>query len=297
MSAPIIIAGASGYIGTNLLARLDPTTSVACISRSRPDNHLGLQPKDYIFLHYDNAVRGELTGLNGFKGGTLVHLIGAGRGTRPLDIWEANVASTKMLTDMAFKLRLSRIIYLSGFGIPSNSSSSYYQAKQHAERIIVDSGLRYLILRCSYIVGRQDEITPDIIAGAIRGHCEIPGGGEYQIQPVFIDDLVSVIVAALHNPAHLNEFIDVIGEAVSFGAFVRRLLKRLGIACEVHSRNVEEFIRDAVLSDRPSLSLDELAILLADVVGSPSQQVYGVKIRNVEAIIESIATQWNNYAR
>ena len=291
MPTSTIVAGASGYIGSHLVNRFEPGAKVACISRAELPNS-GSKPSDHIFVPYDDIVRGDWSKLGGFAGGSLVHLIGTGRGMQSLDIWSANVASTEMLLQMAKQLKLSRIVYLSGFGIPSSSSSSYYQAKQQAERLIIDSGFPHLILRCSYVVGRQDELTPAIIDNAIDGRCEIPGSGKYRIQPLFIDDLVSVILAVLSSNTQVSKTVDVLGEAVSFEAFVRKLLKRLHIECELHSRTIEEFVREAVLSDNPALSLDELGILMSDIVGPPTRQVFGVKIRGIEAVIESVSAQW-----
>ena len=129
------------------------------------------------------------------KTSCLVHLVGASRDTRHASIWDANVETTRTLVNFAETTGLSRIVFLSGHGVTSDSSDPYFRAKAEAESLIASSSIPSTILRCSYILGVGDELTPQIFAGMRNNRVEIIGDGSYRFQPLIVDDVVSVILA------------------------------------------------------------------------------------------------------
>jgi NADH dehydrogenase len=147
MTAPrIIIAGATGYLGSRL-RRHAPAGRIAgvVVRRLLPDlpgvkwtmGPAGIEP-----IHREAA-----------QGCVLFHFIGGGRGRRSRDLYDLNVRSTEMLCAFAQACGVRRIVYMSGFGVRGETSSAYFQAKAEAEAVIKASGIDHAIMRCSYVLG------------------------------------------------------------------------------------------------------------------------------------------------
>jgi uncharacterized protein YbjT (DUF2867 family) len=193
-----------------------------------------------------------------------------------------------MLVDFARRSGVRRIVYMSGFGVGGESSAAYFQAKREAEEIIRTSGIDHAIMRCSYVLGGEDEFKPWLLSEIAGGVVHLPGGGDYRIQPVHIDDLMRCFVALAEKDGRLDGIYDFIGEPIGFKDFIGRLLLRLGASVRIEASSIEAFVREAVVRPDPTFSLDELAILLCDVVGPWTVDVAGVRPRS--ATIAAIAS-------
>ena len=88
-----------------------------------------------------------------------VHLVGIGTETEKESFEEVNVELTKKIVDVCKKSKIKKIIYFSGLGVSSKSTSDYFISKFKAERLIIKSGLDYTIFRPSYIIGKDDYLT------------------------------------------------------------------------------------------------------------------------------------------
>ena len=66
---------------------------------------------------------------------------------------------TKKIIKLCKKTKIKKIIYISGLGVTSKSTSAYFISKYKAEQEIIKSGLDYTILRASYIIGKNDSLT------------------------------------------------------------------------------------------------------------------------------------------
>jgi len=281
----VIIAGATGYLGTRLLRRLPPERIAGVIAR-RPSLALpGVQ-----WLIGEAGI--EATRPQEAEGCVLFHLIGSGRGRRSRDLYDTNVRSTEKLVDFAAKTGVRRIVYMSGFGTGGETSSAYFQAKREAEEVVERSGLDHAILRCSYVLGGDDEFKPWLTASIAEGIVRLPGSGAYRIQPIYVDDLVSCFLALADVPGRLAATYDFVGEPVTFRAFIERLLARLGAHATVGEASIEDYVRAAARRVDPVFSLDELAILLSDIVGPWTETVAGVHPRAAEAVIDAIVAEF-----
>jgi NADH dehydrogenase len=290
-SPRIIVAGATGYIGTRLLRRLPPERVAGVIVR-RP--HPALPGVKWLM----GPAGIEATDLAAARDCVLFHFIGGGRGRRARDIYDLNVRSTDMLVEFAKRSGVRRIVYMSGFGVGGESSAAYFQAKLEAEGIIQSSGIDHAIMRCSYVLGGEDEFKPWLLSEIAGGVVHLPGSGEYRIQPVYIDDLMRCFVALSEKADRLDAVYDFIGEPITFKDFIGRLLARLGVPTPIESSSIEPFVRETVVRPDPTFSLDELAILLCDVVGPWTTDVAGTRPRSAdEAVAAIIAELPEEFAR
>jgi uncharacterized protein YbjT (DUF2867 family) len=138
------------------------------------------------------------------------------------------VANTQILIQAAKEAGVRRIVHLSIANPSIDSHLPYYSGKAQVERAIVDSGLSYAILRPTVIFGAED-ILINNIAWFTRHFpvFAIPGSGQYQIQPIFVEDIANVAVDAGREKDNL--IFDAVGpEIFTFERLVRLIANVVG---------------------------------------------------------------------
>jgi uncharacterized protein YbjT (DUF2867 family) len=131
------------------------------------------------------------------------------------------VANSRILIQAAKEAGVRRIVHLSIANPSIDSPLPYYSGKAQVERAIMDSGLSYAILRPTVIFGVED-ILINNIAWFVRHFpiFAIPGSGQYQIQPIFAEDIADLAVSAAQKKDNLT--IDAVGpEIFTFENLVR----------------------------------------------------------------------------
>lgn len=289
LTSPLIITGATGFVGGHLLSHVRAAhLQVLPVVRSRKR---GASLAQREFLEF-----GEMTGARleklGFAGSCVIHLIGpSGDESRP-STWDSIVGTTESVVSAAKEANCRRIVYLSGFGVTLQTTNTFFKAKAVAEEIIQSSTIPYSIFRCSYILGNGDELTPAIVGALRKGQVEIPGDGSYRIQPLHISDVVQVIVNAAAQTTSESVTIDLLGEPISYRHFVTLLALRIHPQAEIIPVPIEDFIRRAVFCSNPDFDVDELAILVCDKVGRPTGTCFGVDLTSVEKLIARICANY-----
>lgn len=276
-----IVTGANGFIGQHLLRRLR-RDGEGVLPISRSFSHIedeGISFKDMTARAIVDKRFGEAC---------IVHLIGP---TKDEDIRETLVETTKVMCDLAQEIGATRFIYLSGFGVNHQSTNLYFRSKYQAEEAIRKSGLPFTILRCSYIFGQGDELTPFLLNELDSGRVEIPGDGCYRIQPLYVGDVVEIVRNAGQQRSDECQLISLLGEAVSYLDFVTDLAKRVSPNADINMQPVDIFMREAVLESDPRFSLTELAILLLDIVGEQTRQCFGVTPRGRDELLDILTRQ------
>ncbi len=132
---------------------------------------------------------------------------------------------TKHCVEAAEEHGVSRFVQLSALGADSDGSTHYLRAKGRAEKIVRGSGLDWTIFRPSVVFGEGSEflsftrkLTPPVVA-------PLPGGGETRFQPIYVEDLVGMLVEAL-EPEHVGETYGIGGPEVLTLAAVAKLARR-----------------------------------------------------------------------
>ncbi len=116
---------------------------------------------------------------------------------------------------------------------------------------------------------------------------EIPGDGSYRFQPIYIDDVVEVILHAVSLEGNQSLVFDLLGPVISFSAYVDLLSVRSGLKATIRHEKLERFIRQATLSSDPTFTTGELAVLVCDIVGPVTENCFGVRIRGIEETLDS----------
>lgn len=229
----ILITGATGYIGRHLVARLvslgeRPRCLVRDVQRAAK-----VLPGDKVELvQGDTTVAGTLdAAVNGIE--TIIHasFLTADRKESPGNRYEeTNIQGTANLINAAKVVGVKRMIEISGLGTKADKPGSYMQGRYLAEKMLIDSGLGWTIIRPSVLFGKDAPFIKGL-AELIRTAPVVPliGGGKTMFQPIYVEDVVTVIVKVLEDPQRTNGKIYTIGgpEQYSFKQVLDLLLNAM----------------------------------------------------------------------
>jgi uncharacterized protein YbjT (DUF2867 family) len=211
----LLITGATGYIGRHLVARLiergeRPRCLVRDIKRAER-----ILPADKVEL-----VLGATTQPTSLEAAmhnieTIVHAAFVTADHKQVvsnEYEKTNVEGTANLIRAAKAAGVKRIVEISGLGTKPDKPGSYMQGRYLAEKMLVDSGLDWTIIRPSVLFGKDAPFIKGL-ADLIRTAPVLPliGGGKTMFQPIYVEDVVTVIIKVLEDPARTNSHIYTIG--------------------------------------------------------------------------------------
>jgi uncharacterized protein YbjT (DUF2867 family) len=199
----ILITGATGYIGRHLVSRLvaqgeHPRCLVRDMKRAAailPAGQVELAQGDTI---NPASLKVAVRGID-----TIVHaaFITADQkesaGNRYKD---TNVRGTANLIQAAKDAGVKRIIEISGLGTKQDKPGSYMQGRYLSEKMLKESGLAWTIIQPSVLFGKDAPFIKGL-ADLIRTAPVVPliGGGKTMFQPIYVEDVVTVIVKVLED--------------------------------------------------------------------------------------------------
>ncbi len=198
---PLFLTGAGGFVGRRVLERLAalPGVEVRCLAR-RPDSLATAVPPrpGWRYLAGDftdlEACRAALAGAE-----TVLHL-GAVTGKAPRRAYlEVNARGTETLVRAAREQRVSRFILVSSVaaGFADRRYYHYAASKRAAEQAVAASRLDYLVIRPTMVFGPGSPVQAGLTRLATLPVALLFGSGEVLVQPVHVDDLAQLLVAAL----------------------------------------------------------------------------------------------------
>ncbi len=166
------------------------------------------------------------------------------------------VHNTLRLFDAAKRAGVPRIVHVSITNPSLDSPLPYFRGKAELEAALKALGVSYAILRPTVLFGEED-ILVNNIAWMLRRFplFGVFGDGSYRLQPIFVDDLAALAVAATTSNDSIT--IDAIGpETFTY----RELVQLVGRAIR-HERPIVKI--------SPSLGLfvsHALGVLVGDVI-------------------------------
>jgi NADH dehydrogenase len=141
---------------------------------------------------------------------------------------ETNVHGTANLINAAKAAGVKRIIEISGLGTKPDKPGSYMQGRYLAEKMLMESGLDWTIIRPSVLFGKNAPFIMGL-TDLLRISPVVPliGGGKTLFQPILVDDVVTVIIKVLDEPEQRSRKIYTIGgpEYYSFSQVMDELLR------------------------------------------------------------------------
>jgi uncharacterized protein YbjT (DUF2867 family) len=210
----ILVAGGTGFIGTNLCEELDDRGhDVTALSRDPGGADLppGIERAMGDASAYDSivdAVAGHDAVVN------LVSLSPLYKPPEGTNHYEVHLEGTRNLVRACEEHGVTRFVQMSGLGADPDGPTDFLRAKGQAETVVADSDLEWTIFRPSVVFGDGGEFleftktltTPYVTA--------LPEGGETRFQPIWVGDLVPMLADALEDESHVGKAYDVAGPQV-----------------------------------------------------------------------------------
>ncbi len=141
------------------------------------------------------------------------HLAGTERAGSEADLNGVDIDGTAILAEAAAQVGVQRFLYLSHIGADRASAFPVMKAKGIAEGLIKKSGVTYTIFKSSAVFGPGDQFTTviDKILRSFPLFFFIPGDGLINLQPLWIEDLVTSMTWALEEPKTQNQTLSIGG--------------------------------------------------------------------------------------
>jgi NADH dehydrogenase len=288
----LAVVGGTGFVGRGLLRALAQSSHDVVVVSRRPPKNIPAA-KNFQFAAGDIHDAKSLD--KAFTGAQVVyHLVGIIAETRELTFEKTVIQGTGNLIDAARACGVKRIIYLSALGTSDKPFTKYFRAKWESEEIIRNSGLEFVILRPSFVFGPED-ISINKFARIFKWlpFAPVMGDGRYKVQPIFIDDLASVMVASLDNRRAVNQTIEIGGpEVLEFRELVQIIKKSLNIRrfnlyipfwlMMINAWVIERFLKPA------PVTVDQLKMLRAGGVADNSKllEIFGINLTSFESKIK-----------
>ena len=221
----ILITGATGFIGRELIRNFPDKENITCIVRKESKFLSELNIKT---INCDLLDKESLKNcLKDFE--IVIHLAGIVNTPSKKEFEEKNVTLTKNLLYACKANNIKKFIFISTAVVVSKVQGPYSQSKIDAEQLVKTSGIDYVILRPSVVYGEEDTKNLTGIVNIVKKFPIIPiiGSGNQKMQPVHIKDVVQAIIKSSISEIK-NKVYFVAGPAtISFESLINLVAKSL----------------------------------------------------------------------
>lgn len=203
----VLITGASGFVGKNLVLKLSETEAVRILAR-KTSNIKVFKDRSNIEIVYGELEKNQgldaaLTGID-----SVIHSAARTYGRTFNEYYRSNVEATQNLIDAMDRQKVKKIILISthaGCG-PCESNepicethqpkpvSFYGRTKILSESVVKRSQLEYIILRPVSVYGPHDTDFLKVIKMIQKGICPAIGHGNMYINLIYVQDFVDLII-------------------------------------------------------------------------------------------------------
>jgi uncharacterized protein YbjT (DUF2867 family) len=229
----ILVTGASGYVGNNLVRRLvEAGQPVRALVHNRAKAEARLSDlNDRIEIATGDVTRPETLApaMDGVT--SVIHLVAVAIEHGDLTYERVNFQGTVNVVNAAKAAGVRRLIFMGQNGSNSALPYPFLASKGKAQEAVAASGLDWTALRPSVIWGPQDEFA-NIQARLIKLTpllFPIVGDGQARFQPVWVGDVVEAAVRCLDDDRTIGQVYALGGpEVLTYAEIVGRVLKALG---------------------------------------------------------------------
>jgi len=225
----ILVTGAAGFIGRDVLARLlDRGWRVKAMVRRTPSPP---------FPSHDKleAVRADMRDADSLRKAianvaVVVHLAAA-KSDEP-ESYDVNVGGAKRLIEACNAAGCTRIINISTQSAKIPRKGTYAQTKNEADKIFHCSGLQVTTFLPSIVYGEQRSGVFGTVLQCVQRLPVVPvlGNGKWVSAPIYVSDVSGAIISSIENDNTASKMYDLGGpDVISFDALIDKICAELGI--------------------------------------------------------------------
>ena len=223
----VLVTGGDGFVGSSLCDEL--------ASRGHDVTVLSRDPDSSIFSENVETVMGDLTAYDSIESAfegmdVVVNLVALSPLFQPKggddEHFEIHLGGTENVVRAAEEHSVPKIVQMSALGADPNGPTAYIRSKGQAESVVRDSGLDWVIFRPSVVFGEggefvsfTEQLTPPFVA-------PLPGGGRTRFQPIWVEDLASMLADATTDDEYNGKVYEIGGPEVLALADVARMAQR-----------------------------------------------------------------------
>jgi nucleoside-diphosphate-sugar epimerase len=201
---PVLLTGATGFIGTHLQARLRSNYNLTALVRThddarRPELLEGVVQQSLDLTDGEGWLR--VLESHTEEIGEIILLAGAVRGRNPADFAAANIDSIAAATWAASQRTPSPPILLISSLAASQPQLSHYAASKHAGELALKAGTApWTVLRPAAVYGAGDKELAGLFKTIRAGLVPRPGPRDQRLAFIHATDLVAAIATWLSAP-------------------------------------------------------------------------------------------------
>jgi len=228
MKKQILIAGATGYIGGELLeALLGAGYPVRCLAR-HPETLQAMAKGKFEVCAGDVLDSASLcTAMEDVRVAYyLVHSMGSNKSFE-----EQDRKGAQNFANAAREASVERIIYLGGLGHSQDELSAHLRSRQEVGEVLRSSGIPVIEFRASVVIG-AGSLSFEMIRSLVERLPVMiaPRWVSVAAQPIAIADLLSYLLAALELPVEGNKVFEIGGsDCVSYGGLMSEYARQRGL--------------------------------------------------------------------
>ena len=275
----VLITGGTGFVGSHIVEELEKEHYLFLTVR----NPYKISPSQRVKIIPFSEEIDEIVLQT--KPDTIVNCLGILNEKGNSTFKKVHVEYVERLIEGAKKVKVKKIIHMSALGADINSKSRYAKTKAEGEQIIKNSGIDYIILRPSIILGKGQKLFEDLKKFSKLTPIILAPQGK--VQPVHIIDVVDTVRKSIENENLKNMVIELCGNRiVSYKELFEFALSYIGkkrIVIQMPSLFFWFMLPVFRLFPEPPVTEDQLHLLEKDNVCSgkfPSQKDILGKVRN-----------------
>jgi nucleoside-diphosphate-sugar epimerase len=202
-SRKIVITGAAGLVGQNLLPRLKSKHLGEIVAIDKHPSNVAILRQfhpDIRVISADIATPGPWQ--NELEGCT--HLVSGHAqigGLHHEEFVRNNITATERLLETALLNKVSYIVSISSSVVNSLAVDDYTETKKAQEALIAASGIKQVVLRPTLMFGWFDRKHVGWLARFMQKVpvFPIPGNGKFLRQPLYVGDFADIIASSIES--------------------------------------------------------------------------------------------------
>jgi len=228
--AKIVLTGAAGLVGQNLVVELKAQGYTNLVAIDKHEYNLGILRRlhpDVQAILADVAERGEWE--SSLDGAACVVQLHAQITGKQAEIFvRNNIDATRVVLDAVKRHAVPYLVHISSSVVNSVANDDYTNTKKAQEKLVVESGIRHCVLRPTLMFGWFD---PKHLGWLSRFMAKtpvfpIPGDGKYMRQPLYERDFCRCIVKCIEAQPD-GKVYDVCGDTRIYYVDIIRTIKRV----------------------------------------------------------------------
>lgn len=196
---PLVITGANGFVGRQLLATLASRGVDEVVALARNGESLEALP---YWRRAWRAVSCDLTRdvvptVEIARGATVLHLAAGTGKLAPSVMTAVNIEGTRRVLQAARAAHAAHVIYVSSIAAAFRDRRwyPYAESKREAERLVAAGGVPFSVVRPTIVFGRGSAVGTALQGLATGRPPIVLGTGRVRVQPVHVDDVVTLLLA------------------------------------------------------------------------------------------------------